>query len=522
VPRSRFSLFFISFFTLGVLAFLSLPVARLYVASGVLSAQQLETIFFSPLARALFLNTFLLCASTAVLAVLFGAPVAFAASRGIKILRPPTLLLCALPLALPPTLMASAYLEYSRTPPATSMASLAAEHAIPINAVFVAAPVLALCFFPIPAFTIWAALQNFPSEWEDAAWLFGNPFSAWTRVLAPLLWPAILGAAGIVAALAMWEMGAPDLLDVRTYSVQIYRAFAAGGDSSFAARAAFPMFFLGALFFVPAWRALKFYKSERREAIGFHPTRRGRNFPITIIALLILMMSPLAPLAVFCAQANPLSVFAEVWDANRNEIINTLLVPATAAASILVLALALVLLWREYSPRAQRHVLAICLAPLLCAPILLAVALIDFYNRDLFTFVYDSRYGLLLIGFIARFLPLAVLWLHEAARRVPNALEEAAQSLGASKPRIAWTILVPLLAAPSIAVVAILFALCAGELSLAVLLNAPGGQTLPVPIFNQMHIGATENVAALSLTLAALSGGVLLSLLGLWAKLQQS
>jgi len=46
---------------------------------------------------------------------------------------------------------------------------------------------------------------------------------------------------------------------------------------------------------------------------------------------------------------------------------------------------------------------------------------------------------------------------------------------------------------------ALVWALSAGELSLAVLVNAPGGQTLPVPIFNLMHIGATGEVAALSI-----------------------
>jgi hypothetical protein len=48
------------------------------------------------------------------------------------------------------------------------------------------------------------------------------------------------------------------------------------------------------------------------------------------------------------------------------------------------------------------------------------------------------------------------------------------------------------------------------RLSTSVLINQPGGQTLPVPIFNQMHIGSTAEVAALSLTLFALCGGALL------------
>jgi iron(III) transport system permease protein len=521
VPRSRLSIFFASVVTAGVLAFLWLPVARLYATSEVLDVQKIGAAFFAPLSRALLLNTLTLCLGTAALSLLLGVPVAVAAARGPRRMRVPILLLCALPVALPPTLMASAYLEYSRLPPATSMAAVAAEHAITINANFIAAPVLALCFFPLTAFAAWAALQNFPRDWEDAARLFASPFHCWARVLLPLLCPALLGAAGLAAALAMWEMGAPDLLDARTYSVQIYRAFSAGESSSIAALSALPMILLGALFFVPAWRALRYYDRWKIGHAGAPCTQHWPATTVTLIAPCVLCLSPLAPLLVFVAQAKSLHIFPEVWDANRNEIWNTLAAPLVASFLVTIIALLLVLLWREYSPRLQRLVLSLTLAPLLFAPILLAIALLEFYNRPAFDALYDSCYGLLLIGFGARFLPLGVLWLYEAARRVPGTFEEAAQNVGASRFQTAWSIFLPLLAPASLTLVALLFALCAGELSIAVLLNAPGGQTLPVPIFNQMHIGATDSVAALSLTLVAISGGVLLSLLALWAKLQK-
>jgi iron(III) transport system permease protein len=521
VPRSRLPLFLITVVTIGVLAFLWLPITRLYANSEVLNPQRISAAFFSPLSRTLLFNTLSLCFGAAALAILLGVPVAVAAARGPHKFRAAILTLCALPIALPPTLMASAYLAYSRTPPATSLAALAADHALSINANFIAIPVLALCFFPLVSFAVWAALQHFPRDWEDAAQLYGTPFSSVTRVLLPLLAPAITGAAGLVAALAMWEMGAPDLLDARTYSVQIYRAFSAGESSSSAALAALPMFFLGSFFFTPAWSALRYYDRWRIEPCGAESAARTAAIPVTLVALLVLCLSPLAPLLVFWNQALPRRVFFEVWNANRHEVGNTLAAPLIAAFLITLCALALVLCWRQYSERIQRLVLTLALAPLLFAPILLAIALLEFYNHPLFDAVYEACYGLLLIGFGARFLPLGVLWIYQATRRVPGVLEEAAQNLGATKFDIAKTVFLPLLAPSALGLGALLFALCAGELSISVLLNAPGGQTLPVPIFNQMHIGATESVAALSLTLVGLSAGLFLPLLALWKKLSQ-
>jgi ABC-type spermidine/putrescine transport system permease subunit II len=121
-----------------------------------------------------------------------------------------------------------------------------------------------------------------------------------------------------------------------------------------------------------------------------------------------------------------------------------------------------------------------------------------------------ARDGMMLIGYIARFAPLAILIVYEAVRRIDNSQIEAAQNLGANAAHIGRTIMLPLLAPATLATYALLWALCGGELSTSVLVNQPGGQTLPVPIFNQMHIGSTAEVAALSLTLFALCGGALL------------
>jgi iron(III) transport system permease protein len=455
----------------------------------------------------LFWNTFFLCAGTAALSLLLGVIVAaFLATRKTFSLA---LIVFAAPLAVSPTLMATAYLEIARTPPARAAASLGAQSTLSISSIFVAAPILALCFYPLVAFAVGAARCSIPIELTDAARLFGDGWSAARRVLLPLLAPAALAACGIVAALAMWEMGAPDLVDARTYSVQIYRDFSAEQNTVQAALDAIPMLLLGALCFFPAWRAMRFY--ARWETFGAPAGEiRAAGKWISLAAISVFILSPLAPLVVFVQQMQPARILAEVWSANSAEIWNTVVVATCAAALIVAFGLALVVAWREYSRRVQHVLLALVLATLLFAPVMLAIAYLDFYNRALFDLLYDSRYGLLVLGLAARLLPVGVLWLHEAMRRIPQNLREAAASVGANPRQFFAGIITPLLAPAIAGLFALIWALCASELSLSVLLNAPGGQTLPIPIFNQMHIGATAEVAALSLTLVALTLGVLL------------
>jgi len=55
-------------------------------------------------------------------------------------------------------------------------------------------------------------------------------------------------------SLALWEMGAPDLLDARTYAVQIYREYSANGDAATAAAMALPLMLLGGLLLLPVGR----------------------------------------------------------------------------------------------------------------------------------------------------------------------------------------------------------------------------------------------------------------------------
>jgi ABC-type Fe3+ transport system permease subunit len=249
---------------------------------------------------------------------------------------------------------------------------------------------VALCFFPIVALWLRAALMGISPDVEDAARSLGSEWQMWQRVLVPLLWPAMAGAMGLVCALSMWEMGAPDLLDARTYSVEIYRQLNAGDNLDVAGKytkvalEGVPMLFLGLLALWPAARALRHFDragAGTQDASRNDASTRRETAITTSLAMLVLLLSPGAVLGVFFSQLRPWSVLRESWASNDVEIINTMRLATLGALCITAFAWFLVPMWRAWPQRLRQGALALCVAPLLIAPILLGVALINFWNR---------------------------------------------------------------------------------------------------------------------------------------------
>lgn len=543
--RFRFSAVFTAALTAVLIVFLWAPFTQLIGGAlwqaGTHQPRLLwEILPLRPLQRSLFFNSVFLALLTGFLSALFGIWPALALTRGPKIMRPVVAFFCALPLVLPPTLMAMAWLEVSHRPPARAMAAFAAEKPLPINGVFVASPVLAFCFFPIAAFALAFAFQSLPGSSEEAAHLYGDGRQAIARFYWPLLRPAIFGAMGVCGAMAMWEMGACDLLDANTYSVEIYRALSAGGDDITAALRSVPMLLIGLLLLWPALRALRFYQ-QTDNFLRSDSLLNKAGFLALGLSFLIFAVAPCGPIYVYARQTGGLRIFGEVWSVNREELNNTILLSSLAAPLIAAIAFGAVTSWRFWSARWQKMALATGVLPLLFPPITLGVALIGFYNRDAFALVYGglpntgndffdvitgniARYGMMLIGYAARFLPLALWILWEAARRVDQGLIEMSQNMGASPTRTQRSILWPLIFPACAATGILLWALCAGELTVSILVNQPGGQTLPKPLFNLMHIDEKDAVAALSLTLFGLCALIFMlgaAGFGLWRKIRR-
>jgi len=104
-------------------------------------------------------------------------------------------------------------------------------------------------------------------------------------------------------------------------------------------------------------------------------------------------------------------------------------------------------------------------------------------------------------------------------RLLPRDLRDAARVDGARPLQELWYIVIPLSAPACLMATFAVAVLSLGELSASKLVETPGSQTFAHEVFNQMHYGVTNDLAALCLVLlaAVVLGG---SAFGLLARLK--
>ena len=465
------------------------PLFSLY--AGAFETPDVLALLFNALVVRLTVSSFVLCVITATFATVFGVPLGFLIARGPRRARAFVAALCALPLGVPAVLAAAPFF------------SLGGSQGWPLWACAFA---LALVYFPIITFGTAAALSALPLEEEEAARALQGAFSAWSGVLGRRIWPAVVAAAGVVAALCLWEMGAPDILSYPTLSSEIYRQLnsptALGDPNVRAALTAWPVPILALLFL---WPALRIASDWSAPSSANNPSRK--------IALLIwaplLLVSPGTLVWQFARELDDPRAIFDTLAANTDALWNTLIVATFAATICVALALTLCLMWRSWPARARQIALALTLAPGLSASVVTGVSLIAAFNRPGSGALYDSAYAMTIWGDCARFLPLAIAIIWGATARLPAESLWAASGVGASPLRVALNVALPLLRGAIAGAWGLVWAWSAGELTVTVLVHGPGGDTLSIPIFNFLHAGIASDVAALCMLLMALCGGAM-------------
>ena len=474
----------------AVIVALWAPLLILY--SGALDAPNVPALLFNSLVLRLTISSVVLCVLTAIFASVLGVPLGFVIARGPRRARAIVAALSALPLGVPAVLAAAPFF------------SLGGPERWPLWACAFA---LALVYFPIVAFGTAAALSALPLEEEEAARALCGPIQAWLGVLGRRIWPAIAASAGVVAALCLWEMGAPDILSYPTLSSEIYRQLNSpnvlGDPNVRAALTAWPTPILALLFLSPALRIAGNWSAPSSAP---NPSRK--------IALLawapLLLISPGFLIWQFARELDDWRAIFDTLAANTDALGNTLIVATFAATICVALALALCLMWRDWPQRTRQIAFALTLAPGLSASVVTGVSLIAAFNRPLTGALYDSAFGMTIWGDCARFLPLAIAIVWGATARLPAESLWAAANVGATPFRVAWNVALPLLRNAIAGAWGLVWAWSAGELTVTVLVHGPGGDTLPIPIFNFLHAGIASDVAALCLMLMALCGAAMI------------
>jgi iron(III) transport system permease protein len=441
--------------------------------------------------QGLLWNTARLGLGTALLATAIGAPLGLAlariAVRGKSLLR----VALAAPVLLPPYVVALAwtYLGNSNDRLSTWTYSLPA-----------AIVVLGLVYYPVSMLATEVALRRVDGRLEEAAWLTAPPGVVLRRITFPLAAPSVLAAALIIFVLSVSEFGVPGLLRVRVYTTEVFTAFAALYDFRRAMLLAVPLLVLCLIVAVVAVVLTGERLVTTRRASGTRPPLLdGWRRPAEAATFATVAIALGIPLMVLVREALGAESLRAVLNGSGRAIANSLALATIGATAVVGLAL-----WLGYArARTRGHLgqLADVLFVVAFAvpSTIVGVGLIGLWNRPGLVGTLYGTDAMFILGYLARFVPVAALAVAATTRYVPVSHEEAAAVSGAGWLRTITRIVVPQIRLGLLTAWVIAFVLAFGELGVSILIAPPGEATLPIRIYTIIANTPPSHVATLAL-----------------------
>jgi iron(III) transport system permease protein len=471
----------------GVLCLL--PLAYM-LAQAAVSGGGYAALLLDARQRALLSNTAALGTGTALLATLIGMPLGLALARVALPSKPVWRIALSAPVLLPPYVVGLAWVHL------TGSAGSEWTYSLP-GAVLV----LGLVFYPLSMLATEIAARRIEPCLEEAALVVASPGRVVRRITLPLITPSIAAAALVIFVLAISEFGVPGLLRVRVFTTEVFTAFAALYDFSRATILALPL--LG-LSIVGAAVAAALVGERlivtRRGSSGAPPLAfEGWTVGASTAAVCVLVIALALPLAVLTRQALGVESWSAVVQGSGEAIRNSLTLAAFGATVVTFLAL-----WMGYGrARMSRRfgvIVDVLFVVLFAVPsTVVGVGLIGVWNRaGVLGDVYGTQ-GMLVLAYLARFVPVAALGLAAAIRYVPLSHEEAAAVAGAGWWRATSRIVLPQLTLALSATWVVVFILAFGELGASILVAPPGEATLPIRVYTIIANTPPAYVAALAL-----------------------
>jgi iron(III) transport system permease protein len=482
---------------------------------------------------ALALNTIELVLATEALALGFGLPLALLLGRTDLWGRRVLFGLMALGMFVPMPLHAAAWLG--------AFGNVGRAQVFGTRPVLLGLPgaafVHAMAALPWVVLLASLGLRTVEPELEESA-LLEKP--AW-RVLASVTvrrgLGAIAAAALAVAVLTAGDMTVTDLLQVRTYAEEAYTQFQLGNGPGAAATVALPpLLVLGTLVLLGAHGLLKADPARLASAQAHAKVWRLGRWRIPLGALVVFLAGNLVALPVYgllwrAGRVGGSAALGQPPHWSAGGLLGTLQYAAADVAEPLLtsllwaalgatvtLFLAWPLAWVSRRKSAWQWVAAATVGLCLAAPGPVAgMALVLAYNAappgpgasafttlafHVRTFIYDTP-GILVLAYVLRTLPYALLVLWPALRALPPAYLEAAALDGHGPWGQVRRVAIPLTLPAAGAAWGVSFVLALGELPTANLVYPPGTTPLSVVVWGLLHTGVESHLAGVGVILLA-------------------
>jgi iron(III) transport system permease protein len=474
------------------------------------------------------LNSLELGTGVALLAGVFGVPIAWAISRTDMPAKGFIRLMVFGAFIIPPYLGAIGWILLAGPNAGWLnklwMAATGASHGI-LNVYSMAGliVVVAVASFPYVFVFTNSALDLVSSEMEDAASILGAGRMRTTfGVTLPLVLPAIIGGLIVSFLEAIALFGAPALIALparfHVVSTQLWQFFEYPVRVEEAAAYAMPLLAITVLMF-----ALQRSLLGRRGYVavsGKGGERRmirlgGWRWAMLGYALAVCTLSVLMPMLVLLQAA-----FAKAWGrgfaldnltlANfryilfeqtqaQHAILNTFLYAGASAFAAIALSLAIAYVVNRKLVPWSNALALLCMAPFVIPGVVLAIGFYAAYAPPPLS-LYGSA-AIIILAFTTRFLPIAYTASAAGLRSINPEMEEAVRNLGGSRFAAIRTVLAPLLKKSLAGAWLLVFIPATRELSSAIFLVGPHTRVISVMLFDLSEEGNFEVLSALGAVL---------------------
>jgi iron(III) transport system permease protein len=324
------------------------------------------------------------------------------------------------------------------------------------------------------------------------------------RITFPLAAPGLLAAALIIFVLSVSEFGVPGLLRVRVYTTEVFTAFAALYDFTRAIALAAPLVLLCLIVAVVAVGLVGERLVSGRRVSGAMPIHLGGwRQPAEAAAMGAVAMASGIPLLILAGEALGTESLGAVFQGSGRAIVKSLVLATIGATAVVIVATWLGYARARAGARVGRAADALFIVVFAVPSTIVGVGLIGLWNRS---GVLGGIYGtdaMFILGYLARFVPVAALVIAAATRYIPTSHEEAASVSGAGWLRTMTRIVVPQIRLGLVTTWVIAFVLAFGELGVSILIAPPGEATLPIRIYTIIANTPPSHVAALALLQAS-------------------
>ena len=363
------------------------------------------------------------------------------------------------------------------------------------------------------------ALERVSSEMEEAARILGaGTLRTILRVTFPLVTPAILGGAIVVFLDTVALFGTPAVIAlparIKVMTLVLWEFFEFPVRAEAAAAYAVPLILITVALFA-AQRAIlgrRGYVALTGKGGSRAVLRLGAwRWAMLAYGLLIVGMAVILPFAALAQAA-----FSRAWGrgfswanltlgnfryllftdpAARLTIVHSFVYSAATACIAVALALAVAYIVSRRLARRTGILTALCMAPLVIPGIVLAIGFYAAWAPPPLA-LYGTA-ALLVLGFTARFLPIAYTSCMASLRALNPEMEEAVRILGGSQLRAIGSVVVPLLKTSLVGSWLLVFIPATRELSTAIFLVGAKTRVISVMMLDLSENGSFETLAAL-------------------------